>query len=112
MSSKMTSVYSGGLMYEYALEENGYGIAKIPSPNAPTVQEQDGFAKFATALAANPAPQGDGGFASASHSVACPTKDSNWLIDTSLLPAIPEEAKKVSTISTFWGWCTDDPHSL
>lgn len=99
MSSKMTSVYSGGLMYEYALEENGFGIAKIPSPKASNVEEQDGFDKLAKALAENPAPQGDGGFVYPSHSVPCPTKDDEWLVDTSLLPAIPEKAKTVSITS-------------
>lgn len=95
MSDKMTGVYSGGLMYEYALEENGYGIAKIPSAKASAVQEQDGFAKFASALKANPAPTGDGGFTSTTHSVACPTKDSDWLVDSTLLPAIPAAAQKM-----------------
>ncbi|KAK4195085.1 Glucanosyltransferase-domain-containing protein [Triangularia verruculosa] len=93
MSDKMTSVYSGGLMYEYAMEDNGYGIAKIPSVKAPSIQELNGFEKFASALAANPPPTGDGGFVSATHANPCPTKDANWLIDTTLLPAIPEQAK-------------------
>jgi hypothetical protein len=96
MSDKMTGVYSGGLMYEYALEENGYGIAKISNSKASSgVQEQDGFAKFASALKANPAPTGNGGFTSTTSSVPCPTKDGNWLVDSTLLPAIPEGAKKV-----------------
>ncbi|GAB1313991.1 1,3-beta-glucanosyltransferase [Madurella fahalii] len=93
MSSKMTSVYSGGLMYEYTLEMNGYGIAKVSTTEASAIQEQDGFSKFAKALAANPAPQGDGGFTSTTNSVPCPTKDWNWLVDTTQLPAIPEGAK-------------------
>ncbi|CAP72732.1 uncharacterized protein PODANS_2_1620 [Podospora anserina S mat+] len=93
MSDKMTSVYSGGLMYEYAMGDNGYGIAKIPSVKGSSVQKLDGFEKFASALAANPPPEGDGGFVSTTHANACPTKDANWLIDTTLLPAIPEQAK-------------------
>ncbi|KAK3988295.1 Glucanosyltransferase-domain-containing protein [Cladorrhinum sp. PSN332] len=93
MSSKMTHVYSGGLMYEYAMEENGYGIAKIPGAKSPNVQEEDGFKKFADALAANPAPKGDGGFTSTTHSLSCPTKDSEWLVDTDKLPAIPTNAR-------------------
>ena len=94
----MTSVYSGGLMYEYTLEENGFGIVQIPSPQSPTVNEKDGFAKFAKALSANPAPSGDGGFTSTTKAVACPTKDSDWLVDSTLLPALPEGAKIVSTL--------------
>ncbi|KAK4168839.1 Glucanosyltransferase-domain-containing protein [Cladorrhinum sp. PSN259] len=93
MSSKMTHVYSGGLMYEYAMEENGYGIAKIPSAKSSSVQEEDGFNKFADALAANPAPKGDGGFTSTTHSLPCPTKGSDWLVDTDKLPSIPANAR-------------------
>ncbi|KAK3373465.1 Glucanosyltransferase-domain-containing protein [Lasiosphaeria ovina] len=90
MNSEMTGVYSGGLMYEYALEDNGFGIVKISSSGA---QEQGDFAKFAKALSANPAPTGDGGFTSTTKSQPCPTKDPNWLVDSTLLPEIPSGAK-------------------
>ncbi|KAK0728500.1 beta-glucanosyltransferase gel1 [Lasiosphaeria miniovina] len=90
MNSEMTGVYSGGLMYEYALEDNGFGIVKISSSG---VQEQGDFAKFAKALSANPAPTGDGGFTSTTKSQPCPTKDANWLVDSTLLPEIPSGAK-------------------
>ncbi|KAK0719660.1 Glucanosyltransferase-domain-containing protein [Lasiosphaeris hirsuta] len=93
MSKQMTGVYSGGLMYEYALEENKFGIAEIASVDSPTVKELPEFSKFAKVLSANPAPTGDGGAASTTHSVACPTKDASWLVDSTLLPAIPESAK-------------------
>lgn len=95
MSQRMTGVYSGGLMYEYAMEENGFGIVKIPNVDSPTVDVQPGFDKMASALAANPPPKGDGGARPTTHAVACPTKDANWLVDSALLPAIPEEAKAV-----------------
>ncbi|KAL2148737.1 hypothetical protein VTH82DRAFT_1884 [Thermothelomyces myriococcoides] len=94
MSNKMTPVYSGGLMYEYSLEENGYGIVKIDKPDSTTVEEQKEFSKFAKALKENPPPEGDGGFTSTTNSVPCPTKDANWLVDSTLLPAIPDGAKK------------------
>ena len=94
MSPKMTGTHSGGLMYEYAMEENGYGIVEIDSGGS--VKELKGFAKFASALSANPALTGDGGAAKMTHSVACPTKDADWLVDSTLLPAIPEDAKQVS----------------
>lgn len=94
MSKQMTNVYSGGLMYEYAMEVNGYGIVDIPSQKGATVKEQPGFARYASALAANPAPSGDGGASLTTHAVsACPTQDSNWLVDSTNLPAMPEEAK-------------------
>ena len=89
MNSEMTSVYSGGLMYEYALEVNKFGIASI---DGSTVSELPGFTKFASALSAYPAPTGDGGFTSTTNSQACPTKDSDWLVDSTLLPAMPADA--------------------
>ncbi|KAK4462038.1 Glucanosyltransferase-domain-containing protein [Cladorrhinum samala] len=97
MSSKMTHVYSGGLMYEYAMEENGYGIAKIPGAKSPSITEEEGFSKFASALAENPAPKGDGGFTSTTHSLPCPTKDADWMVSTDKLPAIPANARVFMT---------------
>jgi 1,3-beta-glucanosyltransferase GAS5 len=92
MNSEMTGVYSGGLMYEYSMEANKFGIVQI---SGGSVQELDGFAKYASALSANPAPTGDGGFTSTTKAAACPTKGPNWLVDSTLLPAIPDGAKQV-----------------
>lgn len=95
MSDEMTGVYSGGLMYEYSLEESDFGIVQITGDEASELPE---FAKYQSALAKYPAPTGDGGFVSTTTSQACPTKDSDWLVDTTLLPAIPEAAKAVSVL--------------
>ena len=84
-------------MYEYAWEPNGFGIVKIPDLEGSDVQELPEFRKFASALSAHPAPSGDGGFTSTANSVACPTKDSDWLIDSTHLPSLPDEAKVVSS---------------
>ena len=92
----MTSVYSGGLMYEYAWEDNGYGIIKLPAAGASNVQEQPEFKKFASALAKFPAPSGNGGFTSTTHALACPTKNGGWLVEETELPVMPVEAKVVS----------------
>ena len=96
MSEDMTGVYSGGLMYEYSLEENKYGIVKI---NGDNVDEKPEFAKMASAYKQNPAPTGDGGFVSTTNSVACPTTDSKWDLGdwgASALPAMPSDAVRVS----------------
>ena len=95
MSSEMTGVYSGGLMYEYSMESSGYGIVNV---SGNSVSELSEFAKYASALSANPAPTGDGGYTSTTNSAACPTKDSNWLVDSTLLPAIPDAAMAVSDL--------------
>lgn len=89
MGSEMTSVYSGGLLYEYALEANNFGIASI---RGTSVSELPEFTKFASAMKNNPAPGGNGGFTATTHNAVCPTKNSGWLVDSTLLPAIPDGA--------------------
>jgi hypothetical protein len=91
MSNQMTPVYSGGLMYEYSLEPNDFGIVKV---NGSSVDEQPEFAKFEKALSKYPAPTGSGGASTTSNSVPCPTKDADWLVNSTLLPAIPDGAKQ------------------
>jgi 1,3-beta-glucanosyltransferase GAS5 len=91
MSSQMTSVYSGGLLYEYALEPNNFGIVSVSGSQA---SELPDFGTFKSALAANPAPTGNGGFTSATSATACPTKDAHWRVEGTGLPAIPDGARK------------------
>lgn len=94
MSPDMTPVYSGGLMFEYTMGANGYGIVKAPDAGSGAVLQEPDFAAFAAALSAHPTPAGDGGAKATTHAVPCPTKDANWLVDSTDLPAIPEAAKK------------------
>ncbi|KAI7777816.1 hypothetical protein LA080_003015 [Diaporthe eres] len=94
MNSEMTGVYSGGLVYEYSDEGNGYGIVSI---SGDSVSEKSDFAAYSTALSKNPAPTGDGGFTSTTNSQACPSADSDWLVSNTLLPAIPTGASKYMT---------------
>jgi hypothetical protein len=102
MHPNMTGVYSGGLMYEYSMEPNKYGIVEIKGgqDNGGIDQtgeriELDEFAAFASALKKWPAPSGDGGYTSTSKAAPCPTQAQNWLVSSTKLPAIPEGAKKV-----------------
>ncbi|CAF3445298.1 hypothetical protein SNK03_003326 [Fusarium graminearum] len=91
MDSDMSSVYSGGLMYEYSLEDNDYGIVKIKGN---TVTPEDEFDLFKSALSKYPAPTGSGGAAKASHGVECPKSESVWQVDPSYLPEMPAQAEK------------------
>jgi len=88
----MTGVYSGGLMYEYSMESNGFGIVKINKDD--TITDLKEFDNFSKALAKYPAPTGAGGAASTTHAVACPTQDSIWEVDPDILPAMPTTAEK------------------
>ncbi|GAB1319252.1 1,3-beta-glucanosyltransferase [Madurella fahalii] len=99
MHSNMTSVYSGGLMYEYSMEPNRFGIVEIEGGQENGFRDQTGerreldeFDAFASALERWPAPTGDGGYTSTTNAASCPTADEHWMIDTTSLPAIPEGA--------------------
>lgn len=93
MSSDMTGVYSGGIVYEYTEEPDnaGYGLVSISGNSASTMSD---FTAYSTALSSWPAPSGAGGFTSTTNTLACPTQDSNWLVKGTLLPAIPGGAAK------------------
>lgn len=91
---KMTSVYSGGLMYEYTMEESGFGIVEAISDSE--VEKLDEYEAFKEALAQYPAPSGDGGASSTTQASTCPTKSSNWNVDPDEpLPELPSGAQQV-----------------
>jgi hypothetical protein len=62
-NTEMTSVFSGGLVYEYSEEGNGYGLVSISgdivTPNAD-------FTYLSSAYAAQTNPTGNGGASSTS----------------------------------------------
>jgi len=93
-STKMTGVYSGGLVYEYAEEGSNYGLVKI---NGDSVSELPDFSALKSAYAGTPNPQGDGGYRSSGSASQCPPKSSTWDVTGDALPAIPEPAKKYMT---------------
>ncbi|KAK4251354.1 glycoside hydrolase [Corynascus novoguineensis] len=96
MHPNMTHVYSGGLMYEYSMEPNNFGIVKIKGGVDQTGEreELDEFEAFAAALKKWPAPKDDGGYTKTSSASECPTKDANWDVESSVLPDIPPGALK------------------
>ncbi|KAI1133414.1 glycoside hydrolase family 72 protein [Nemania abortiva] len=99
MSTEMSGVYSGGLLYEYSREGNDFGIVEV-SGTSSTVKEDTDYDTFKSALAKYSPPSGNGGFTSTTQSVACPTTDSIWDLGKwgqSALPAIPDGAKKYMT---------------
>jgi len=89
-NTEMTSVYSGGLAYEYSMEDNGYGMVTISSSGS--ISEGPSFATYQSALASNPGPSGDGGYNATGGASACPPQDSNWNVTSDALPAIPSAA--------------------
>ncbi|KAK4182751.1 Glucanosyltransferase-domain-containing protein [Podospora australis] len=104
MHSNMTSVYSGGLMYEYTMETNKYGIVKIKGGDTRGGLDQTGareelqpeFDNLVKAMKTYKAPSGDGGYTKETKVSECPPTDDHWLVDNNL-PKIPEGAKKFMT---------------
>lgn len=91
MGSEMSEVYSGGLMYEYSVEDNEYGIVTIKGNKIESGKEYD---NFKSALSKYPMPTGAGGAASTTHAVSCPTSESVWQVDPSVVPEMPRQAQK------------------
>lgn len=87
-SSNMTSVYSGGLAYEYTAELNGYGLISTDgTPNAD-------FDRLVTAYEATPNPSGDGGYSETTTASDCPAQSDDWEVQNTLLPSMPSLAQE------------------
>lgn len=88
----MSSVFSGGLVYEYSEEGSNYGLVKL---NGDSVEELEDFKTLQAAFSKqNMNPSGDGGYKSSGKASECPTKSTNWEVEGDGLPAMPEPAKK------------------
>merc|ERR1712093_100384 len=72
----MTSVYSGGLAYEYTTEANGYGLVSTTN------------GKVA------PNPGGDGGYSATTTASECPPASDDWEDTDDLIPVMPALAQK------------------
>jgi hypothetical protein len=92
-STKMTGVYSGGLVYEYSEEGSNYGLVQINGNDVSTLKDYDAL-KSAFEKTSN--PEGDGNYNKTGGSNPCPAKSApNWDVDaTDSLPAIPVPAEK------------------
>jgi hypothetical protein len=90
-SKNMTSVYSGGLVYEYTEEVNKFGLVKVQGND---VKELPDFAAFKSALAKTPAPSDDGGYRLDGKPSDCPAKSEIWLVRNNSIPIMPSEAEK------------------
>ncbi|KAG0652623.1 Glucan elongating glucanosyltransferase 1 [Hyphodiscus hymeniophilus] len=88
-NTEMTSVYSGGLVYEYSQESSNYGLVTI---SGSSVTERPDFSALQSAFKATANPTGDGGFNSTGGASGCPVKSANWNVSSDALPAIPSAA--------------------
>ena len=87
----MSSVYSGGQVYEYSEEGNGYGIVNIEGGS---VSEPEDFVALQSALAAVEDPSGDGGYNVTSHaSEVLPDRFLTGTLKVTLSPPYPSRPK-------------------
>ncbi|KAJ8061924.1 hypothetical protein OCU04_009711 [Sclerotinia nivalis] len=94
-STEMTAIFSGGLVYEYSNEGNGYGLVDISDG---TVTTTDQFQYLKEAYTNTTSPTGDGGAVTTTGSAStCPTESSEWDVSDDALPAMPTPAKKFMT---------------
>jgi hypothetical protein len=94
-STDMTGVYSGGLVYEYTVEPNGYGLVEVGSDG--TIQPNDDFDRLKAAYAKTKNPTGNGGFKENGTPSKCPPADDEWEVSSTLLPSMPKGAQKFMT---------------
>ena len=90
-STNMSSVFSGGIAYEYSYETNGYGIVEIDDGVITTNEDFDELAK---AFAATADPSGDGGYNTDDTPSECPATSDDWVVPDLLIPAPPEEIEE------------------
>ncbi|CZT49602.1 related to GEL1 protein [Rhynchosporium secalis] len=93
-STNMTSVYSGGLAYEYTTEANGYGLVSTTNGN---VAPNADFTRLEAAYKKTPNPPGDGGYSATTTASQCPPASADWEVKNDLIPAMPALAKKFMT---------------
>ena len=90
-STDMTSVFSGGLVYEYSEEENNYGLVEISSSGNITTKED--YDNLKSELAKVTDPSGDAGASSNNTASECPDYEEGvWEVRDSSLPSMPERA--------------------
>ena len=91
-SQQMAGVYSGGLVYEYTLEANGYGLVEVGSNGR--VQPNSDFDRLMQAYEETPNPSGNGGARRNRNIPQCPPRTRQWEVDTERLPVMPAGAQK------------------
>lgn len=89
-STDMSSVFSGGLVYEYSEEDNEYGLVKLDGDDVTPNQD---FKNLKNEFNKTENPSGDGGYLKSSGGNNCPSKSSLWNV-TEEIPDTPGGAIK------------------
>lgn len=106
-SDKMSSVYSGGLVYEYSEEENHYGLVQL---NGDSVQVKQDFNNLKSQFASNPNPTGSAGAETTRQPASCPTyQEGTWDVQDGSLPPMPTDAQYILEHGAGWGLGLNGP---
>jgi hypothetical protein len=89
-STKMSGVFSGGLVYEYSQEPNNYGLVEIDGNNVKTLGDFDALKKQ---LSAAKNPSGDGGAQTGLKYSSCPAFVKGRWEANNTLPDMPTDAE-------------------
>nr|WOG36244.1 uncharacterized protein [Candida metapsilosis] len=89
-STDMSSVFSGGLVYEYSEEDSHYGLVSLDGDDVSTNED---FKNLQSQFNKTEDPSGDGGYLKSDGGNNCPSKSSNWNV-TEEIPDTPGGAIK------------------
>jgi hypothetical protein len=85
----MTSVFSGGLVYEWTQEVSNYGLVDLSKGKINLRQD---YNNLKSEFANTPIPNDDGGYKSNGQSSICPGNSTDF-VSWKVLPAIPSQAQ-------------------
>ncbi|CEP60407.1 1,3-beta-glucanosyltransferase LALA0_S01e10110g [Lachancea lanzarotensis] len=89
-STQMSSVFSGGLVYEYSNEANNYGLVQIDGEDSVTTLQD--YNNLKTEFQNNPNPEGDGNYSKNNNVSTCPSFESGTWEANNTLPPMPSAA--------------------
>lgn len=89
-STRMSSVFSGGLVYEYSNEANNYGLVEIKSETS--VNKLADFENLKKQYQNAQNPSGDGGYSKNNEHSSCPSFEKGKWEANNTLPPMPSAA--------------------
>lgn len=89
-STQMSSVFSGGLVYEYSNEDNNYGLVDIESDT--TVNKLTDYNNLKQQYQSTQNPSGDGGYSKGNSHSSCPSFEEGTWEANNTLPPMPSAA--------------------
>lgn len=94
-STRMSSVFSGGLVYEYSNETNNYGLVQIESDTS--IRRLPDFYNLKAQYSSVSDPVGDGGYSTSNKYSTCPAYEKGIWEANNTLPEMPSAASAYFT---------------